>query len=118
MSIPFFSANRSFQTRQETALPRSLSSKFAARGHDLSHASALQTLMEPIKGKTRKLYVFDREMMLLDKAGAGGVPIQEVDDATAVHYFLQWLHGQRELAEVRKSNITKHWTGSSLKGGV
>ena len=118
MSRPFFSANRSFQTRQETALPRSLSSKSEARGHDLSHASALQTLMEPIKGKTRKLYVFDREMMLLDKAGAGGVPIQEVDDATAVHYFLQWLHGQRELAEVRKSNITKHWTGSSLKGGV
>jgi hypothetical protein len=57
--------------------------------------AALQTLMEPIKGKTRKLYVFDREMMLLDKAGAGGVPIQEVDDATAAHYFLEWLHGQR-----------------------
>jgi hypothetical protein len=116
MSIPFFSANRSSQTRQETALPRCLSSKFAARGHDLARASALQTLMEPIKGKTRKLYVFDREMMLLDKAG--GVAIEEVDDPTAVHYFLQWLHGQRELAEVRKSSITKHRTGSSLKGGV
>jgi hypothetical protein len=72
--------------------------------------------MEPIKCKTRKLYVFDREMMLLDKAG--GVAIEEVDDPTAVHYFLQWLHGQRELAEVRKSSITKHRTGSSLKGGV
>lgn len=116
MSIPSFPANRISQTRPETALPRSLSSKFAARGHELSRASALQTLMEPIKCKTRKLHVFDREMMLLDKGG--GVAIEEVDDPTAVYYFLQWLHGQRELAEVRKSSITKHRTGSSLKGGV
>ena len=79
--------------------------------------AALQTLMEPIKGKTRKLYVFDREMMLLDKAGAGGVPIQEMDDATAAHYFLQWLHAQRGVAELRKSNKTRHRTGASLKGG-
>ncbi len=78
----------------------------------------LQMLMSPIKGETRKLYVFDREMILLDKAGAGGVPIQEVDDATAAHYFLEWLHGQREVAELRKSNKTRHRTGASLKGGV
>jgi hypothetical protein len=43
--------------------------------------------MEPIKCKTRKLHVFDREMMLLDKGG--GVAIEEVDDPTAVYYFLQ-----------------------------
>jgi hypothetical protein len=72
--------------------------------------------MEPIKGKTRKLYVFDREMMLLDKAG--GVAIEEFDDPTAVHYFLQWLHAQRVVAELRKSNKTRHRTGASLKGGV
>lgn len=116
MSIPSFPANRISQTRQEKALPRCLSSKFAARGHDLSRASPLQTLMEPIKGKTRKLYVFDREMMLLDKAG--GVAIEEFDDPTAVHYFLQWLHAQRVVAELRKSNKTRHRTGASLKGGV
>jgi hypothetical protein len=116
MSIPIFSANRISQTRQEKALPRCLSSKFAARGHDLSRASALQTLREPIKGKTRKLYVFDREMMLMDKVG--GVAIEEVDGAPAVHYFLHWLHAQREVAELRKSNMTRCRTGASLKGGV
>ena len=109
MSIPSFPANRISQTRPETALPRSLSSKFAARGHELSRASALQTLMEPIKCKTRKLHVFDREMMLLDKGG--GVAIEEVDDPTAVHYFLQWLHGRRRAAErlcvARDSKDTK-----------
>lgn len=109
MSIPSFPANRISQTRPETALPRSLSSKFAARGHELSRASALQTLMEPIKCKTRKLHVFDREMMLLDKGG--GVAIEEVDDPTAVYYFLQWLHGQRRTAErlcvARDSKDTK-----------
>ena len=109
MSIPSFPANRISQTRPETALPRSLSSKFAARGHELSRASALQTLMEPIKCKTRKLHVFDREMMLLDKGG--GVAIEEVDDPTAVHYFLQWLHGRRRTAErlcvARDSKDTK-----------
>lgn len=114
MSIPSFPANRISQTRQETALPRSLSSKFAARGHELSRASALQTFNQSIKN--RKLYVFDREMMLLDKGG--GVAIEEVDDATAVHYFLQWLHAQRVVAELRKSNKTRHRTGASLKGGV
>ena len=107
MSIPSFPANRISQTRPETALPRSLSSKFAARGHDLSHASALNTFNQSTKD--RKRYVFDREMMLLDKGG--GVAIEEVDDATAVHYFFQWLHGRRRTAErlcvARDSKDTK-----------
>lgn len=63
------------QTRQELALHRSSSSKIAARGHDLSRVSALQTLDQSIKA--RKLYVFGREMMPLDKVG--GVPIEEVE---------------------------------------
>lgn len=95
MSIPSSSANRISQTQQETALPRSLSSKFAARGHELSRASALHTFNQSTKD--RKLYVFDREMMLRDKGG--GVAIEEVDEPTAVHYFLQWLHGRRRTAE-------------------
>jgi hypothetical protein len=53
----------------------------------------LQTLACSVKDRARKLYVFDREMMLLDKVG--GVAIESVDDATAVYYFLQWLHQQR-----------------------
>lgn len=78
----------------------------------------LQMLMSPIKGETRKLYVFDREMILLDKFGVGGVPIEQVDDITAVFHFLDWLHSQREVAKLRKTNMIRGKCDEALKGGV
>ena len=80
--------------------------------------AALQTLMLPIKGETRKLYVFDREMILLDKFGVGGVPIEQVDDITAVFHFLDWLHNQKQSAELKKTHTNRRKCDAALKGGV
>lgn len=77
---------------------------------------ALEFFASPFIDKGHKLYVFDREMILLDKVT--GVPIEDVDDATAVHYFLQWLTDQRQGASQRQKNAIECVHAVSLKGGV
>lgn len=82
----------------------------------IEHQGALKFFASPFIDKGHKLYVFDREMILLDKVT--GVPIEDVDDATAVHYFLQWLTDQRQGASQRQKNATERSHAVSLKGGV
>lgn len=56
----------------------------------------LKIFGSPFFDKARKLYVFENEMILLGKHSC--VSIEHADDATAVYYFLQWLHTQRDAA--------------------
>ena len=74
---------------------------------DSKRQAALKLLGAPFPDKPRKLYVFDQEMLLLDKRGC--VCIEDVDDATAVYYFLQWLHIQRDTAykKIRRRNVQR-----------
>ena len=56
---------------------------------------AVELLAAPIKDRPREFFPCVDDVLLLDDSG--GTPITSFDDATAVHYFLKWLHEERAI---------------------
>ena len=56
---------------------------------------ALALLAAPINDRPREFQPFLDHILLLDDSG--GECVTSFDDATAVHYFLKWLHEERAI---------------------
>ena len=59
------------------------------------HEKALALLAAPINDRPREFQPFLDHILLLDDSG--GECVTRFDDATAVHYFLKWLHEERAI---------------------
>lgn len=70
---------------------------------DQARIVAAALLRQPIADRDRSMWVMGDSLMLLDESG--GEAIESFDDATACHYFLQWLHESRE--QIRKRHAVQ-----------
>ena len=59
------------------------------------HEKAIALLAAPINDRPREFYPCLDSVLLLDDSG--GECVTSFDDATAVHYFLKWLHEERAI---------------------
>jgi len=76
---------------------------------------AVKMLLKPIQDRPRELYHDLGGILLIDDGG--GQPIEVFDDATAVHFFLVWLHSRRETAAHSSDIRTRRAKFNLLKGG-
>ncbi len=77
--------------------------------------AAVDLLRQPLPDREREIYTDLSGIMLLDDSG--GQPIEAYDDVTACHFFLKWLHQQRQQSAKRLEVQTRRNAFTVIDGG-